>query len=139
MSRQVPVDWTDYNGHMNESRYGQVFSDAADYVMRLVGADAAYVAGGHSYFTAETTTQFLAETHAGDAITCDSYIALAEGKKLRFQHVMKGADGQVLARCNQFLLHVSLRTRKSCDPAPEIAAKLAAYATQHEPLLAEKM
>ncbi|MGC6439915.1 MAG: carnitine 3-dehydrogenase, partial [Candidatus Puniceispirillaceae bacterium] len=30
IARQIPVDWTDYNGHMNESRYGQVFSDAAD-------------------------------------------------------------------------------------------------------------
>lgn len=30
--RVVPSDWTDYNGHMNESRYGQVFSDAADAV-----------------------------------------------------------------------------------------------------------
>ena len=30
VSRKVPVDWTDYNGHMNEGRYGQVYSDAAD-------------------------------------------------------------------------------------------------------------
>src|SRR6056297_4301839 len=53
--RKVPVDWTDLNGHMNEGRYGQVFSDASEELMTHVGADAAYVASGHSYFTAEST------------------------------------------------------------------------------------
>ena len=49
--RFVPMDWTDYNGHMNESRYGQVFSDAADAIMKLIGADDVYVDSGLSYFT----------------------------------------------------------------------------------------
>jgi len=29
-----------------------------------------------------------------------------------------------VATCNQFLLHVSLETRKSCDPAAHITEKL---------------
>jgi len=28
--RVVPLDWTDYNGHMNEARYLQAFCDATD-------------------------------------------------------------------------------------------------------------
>ncbi|MBT4873451.1 MAG: carnitine 3-dehydrogenase, partial [Marinovum sp.] len=51
VERTVPIDWTDNNGHMNESRYGQVFSDAADAFMIAVGADADYIAAGHSFFT----------------------------------------------------------------------------------------
>ncbi len=39
LKRVIPIDWMDYNGHMNESRYGQVFSDAGDVVMGMVGAD----------------------------------------------------------------------------------------------------
>ena len=66
--RVVPVDWTDYNGHMNEGRYGQVFSDAADGFMLAIGADQEYVAGGHSFFTLETTIKYLLETHAGEDI-----------------------------------------------------------------------
>ena len=54
VSRKVPVDWTDYNGHMNEGRYGQVYSDAADGFLWAVGADKAYVSSGYSYFTVET-------------------------------------------------------------------------------------
>ena len=30
LRRAVPLDWTDYNGHMNEARYLQAFGDATD-------------------------------------------------------------------------------------------------------------
>lgn len=130
--RIVPVDWTDYNGHMNEGRYGQVFSDAADAVMAHIGADAAYIASGLSYFTAETTIKYLAETHAGEAIEVRSRITLGHGKKLRLWHEMvRAADDTVLATCDQFLLHVSLETRASCPPAPAVQARVEALAAQH--------
>ena len=29
VARAIPIDWTDYNGHMTESRYGQPWSGAA--------------------------------------------------------------------------------------------------------------
>ena len=98
--RTVPIDWTDYNGHMNEGRYGQVFSDAADAVMIHVGADADYIAAGLSYFTAETTIKYLAETHAGEPFYVETTVLLGEGKKLKLYHEMKrGAEGEKLATC----------------------------------------
>ena len=130
--RVIPSDWTDYNGHMNEGRYGQVFSDAADAVMTHVGADAEYIASGLSYFTVETTVKYLEETHAGEAVIVETRALLGEGKKLKLGHEMKRAsDGAVLATCEQFMLHVSLRTRKSCDPEPHVAAKVAHLASSH--------
>ncbi len=126
VARAIPIDWTDYNGHMNESRYGQVWSDAADALMTLIGADADYIKSGLSYFTVDTHTKFLDECHAGDTITVTTHILEGAGKKLRLFHEMKNARGDVVASCNQFLLHVSLETRKSCDPAPHVADKMAA-------------
>jgi carnitine 3-dehydrogenase len=123
-SRIVPVDWTDGNGHMNEGRYGQVFSDAADGFLLAVGVDDAYLAAGHSYFTVETSIKFLNETHAGDHIVVDSTVELSEGKKLKLAHEMKRADGTVLATASQFMLHVSLDTRKSCPPVGAVATAL---------------
>ena len=129
VSRTIPVDWTDYNGHMNESRYGQVFSDAADAFLQSLGMDEAYVAAGHSYFTAETNIKYLMETHAGDAIIVDSEVLLAEGKKLKLAHQMKCANkGTILANCEQFLLHVSLETRSSCAPIGVVAEAIAKLA-----------
>lgn len=127
LERVVPIDWTDYNGHMNESRYGQVFSDAGDVVMAMVGADAAYIDSGYSYFTVDNHVTYRNETHAGEAIRVRTQVLEAKGKKLRMYHEMlRASDGELLATCNQLLVHVSLETRKSCEPGPEMAAKMAA-------------
>ena len=131
--RSIPVDWTDYNGHMNEGRYGQLFSDAADAVMVHVGADAAYIKAGLSYFTAETTIKYLDETHAGEQIEVETRVTVGQGKKLRLFHEMKRAsDSAVLSTCDQFLLHVDLTTRRSCDPAPQVRAEVEALAALHK-------
>ena len=128
--RQVPIDWTDYNGHMNESRYGQVFSDAADDVMIRIGANADYIARGLSYFTVDIHIQFRAETHAGQKIHVETRVLEGAGKKLRLAHRMLAEDGALLAEAEQLLIHVSLETRRACEPPPEVAAKAAALAAQ---------
>ena len=131
--RVVPIDWTDVNGHMNEGRYGQVFSDAAEEVMRVVGADDDYVASGLSYFTVDTAVKYLAETHAGERVIVESTVTVGEGKKLRCFHRMKRkSDGEVMATCDQFMLHVSLETRRTCDPLPHVTENVARLAALHK-------
>lgn len=131
MRRTVPVDWTDYNGHMNESRYGQVFSDAADVVMEMIGADADYINAGHSYFTVDIRIKFQQETHVAQSFSVTSRILDGSGKKLRLAHDMLDASGSVLASAEQLLIHVSLKTRRACTPLPDVATKLAALAAAH--------
>ncbi|WP_083220218.1 carnitine 3-dehydrogenase [Hoeflea olei] len=127
LRRVIPIDWMDYNGHMNESRYGQVFSDAGDVVMAMVGADKDYIAGGLSYFTVSNEVGYLNETRLGEAIHVRTQVLEAHGKKLRLYHEMiRTADRDLLATCNQLLIHVSLETRKSCEPEGEVLAKITA-------------
>lgn len=133
LHRTIPVDWTDINGHMNEGRYGQIFSDAAEEIMAYVGADGDYIASGLSYFTAETTVKYLMETHAGEAVTVESRVTQGEGKKLRCFHEMKRAsDGALLATCDQFMLHVDLGSRRTCEPPEHVLEKVEALAALHE-------
>ena len=134
VNRSVPVDWTDYNLHMNEGRYGQVFSDAADAVMMGIGANADYIKSGLSYFTVETKVNYLEECIAGDRFYVDSQIILADGKKLKLAHKMCAEDGSVIATCEQFLLHVDLTTRKSCPPREEIEKNMITMAEIHAAL-----
>ena len=47
----------------------------------------------------------------------------AEGKKLRLYHEMFRGD-ELLSTCNQLLIHVSLETRRSCEPGAAVADKL---------------
>ena len=61
-ARACPT-WVDYNGHVHESRYLQVFSDATDV---LLGHAWARPGCGGSYFTVETHLAHLRPLHAGD-------------------------------------------------------------------------
>ena len=73
--------------------------------------------------------QDLQETHAGEAVSVKTKVLLAEGKKLKLSHEMIAAQsGEVRASCDQFLLHVSLETRKSCDPLEPVKSHLASLA-----------
>lgn len=134
IDRIVPVDWTDYNGHMNESRYGQVFSDAADAMMKLVGADAAYIDSGKSYFTVDSRIRYLNETLAGQRIHVDSQVLEGKGKKYRVFHRMKNEAGEELATGEQLMIHVDLTTRSSSVPDASVLEKLEALAAAHATL-----
>jgi carnitine 3-dehydrogenase len=133
VERAVPLDWTDYNGHMNEAKYLQAFGDATDRLMWLVGCDADYIASGSSYFTAETHIRHLDEVHAGAVIRVETQVLRGEGKKLHLFHRMFEGERE-LATGEHFLLHVSLDTRKACDPDGRVAVPLAKVAAAHATL-----
>jgi carnitine 3-dehydrogenase len=131
LERRVPADWTDYNNHMNESRYLQCFADASDALLRLIGVDADYVAGGGSYFTVETHIRHLDEVAALEPVKVTTQVLAAEGKKLRLFHRLWHGDGRLLATGEHLLIHVSLATRSAAEPAPAIATKAAEIARAH--------
>ena len=131
--RTVPLDWTDYNGHMTESRYLHAFADATDRFMEIIGCDAAYISSGGSYFTAETHIRHLDEVHAGAIITITTRVIEGAGKKMHLWHEMREGD-HVLATGEHFLLHVSLDTRKPSAPSPAIEAALVRFAAGHAAL-----
>jgi acyl-CoA thioesterase FadM len=79
---QVPTSFVDYNGHMNEAPYMEVAARASDRFMEMIGADAAYIAGGLSYFTAENHIRYLAEIDIGDRITVTTQALGGDGRKL---------------------------------------------------------
>lgn len=130
--RTIPCDWTDINGHMNEGRYGQIFSDAAEEIMAFIGADDDYIAAGMSYFTVETTIRYINETHAGEMVEVHTLVTQGEGKKLRCFHELKRMENNdLLATCDQMMLHVSLTTRRTCTPADHVREKVEELAALH--------
>lgn len=130
VARAVPLDWTDYNGHMNEARYLQAFGDATDRFMEIVGCDADYIASGGSYFTAETHICHLDEVRAGARIRVETQCLLGEGKKMHLFHRMWEGE-RLLATGEHMLIHVSLETRRASVPAEQIAARLGEIAAAH--------
>ncbi|QDC09973.1 carnitine 3-dehydrogenase [Oceanicola sp. D3] len=131
LRRTIPVDWTDYNGHMNESRYGQLWSDAGDTILVAIGMGPDSPGSqGASWFTVDNHIKYLAEVHAGAACEVRTTILMAEGKKLRMHHEMYVGE-TLSASCTQLLLHIDMETRRSAPPAPEVAEKLSKYAKAH--------
>ena len=133
LNRTVPLDWTDYNGHMNEAKYLQAFGDATDRFMEIVGCDADYIATGGSYFTAETHIRHLDEIHAGHRIHVDTICLAGQGKKMHlFHQLWEGA--RLCATGEHILIHVSLDSRRPSDPSDTIARQIAAIETGHAAL-----
>ena len=119
VERAIPLDWTDYNGHMNEARYLQAFGDATDRFMLLIGCDAEYIATGGSYFTAETHIRHLGELSPGDPIETRTTCLGAAGKRMHLWHEMWSED-RLCATGEHMLVHVDMATRRPAPPGPRL-------------------
>lgn len=115
LSRRVPPDWVDYNGHMNEQFYLTVFSDATDRFLLWAGMDDACVSAGHSVFTVETHIRHLAEIDIGAEIDMTTRVLDGGGKRLHLWHELRCGE-QVCATGEQMLLHMDLRMRHVAAP-----------------------
>jgi carnitine 3-dehydrogenase len=120
---QVLPGWIDYNGHMTESRYLFAGSETSDAFLRLIGAGMDYVAGGHSYYTAETHIMHLGEAKLGDRLTGSLQVLSADEKRLHvFIRIEK--DGAAVATLEQMLLHVDMAAGRACPAAPGVLDSL---------------
>jgi carnitine 3-dehydrogenase len=128
----VSPAWIDYNGHMTEYRYLQVFGDTSDALLRLIGVDVAYVAGGHSYHTVETYIRHLGEARLGQALCSTCQILSADEKRLHvFHRLHDAATGHLLATGEHMLLHVDTNAGKAAPAASHVLEKLQQLAVAH--------
>jgi carnitine 3-dehydrogenase len=130
VERQVPENWTDYNGHMNEARYLEAASQGTDRFMELIGAGPDYVAAGRSYFTVETHIRHLDEVRAGERLLVTTQLLAGAGRKLHLFHRLS-VGGREVATIETLLIHVDLATRRSSEPSAEVAAELGRIAAVH--------
>ncbi len=108
LTGSVRPEWIDYNGHMTDSRYHQVFGDAMDALYRRLGVDEAYRAAGHMFYTVETHNTHRAELRTGEMYRVESRVLKAEAKRLHVMHSVYRARDQVLAATGeQMHLHVN--------------------------------
>lgn len=129
---RVAPEWVDYNGHMTESRYLQVFGDASDALLRYIGVDSAYHAAGFSYFTVETHILHLREARANEALCATTQLLAADDKRIHlFHRLYRDGEDQLLATAEQMLLHVDTCASRACPARPEIVARLRRIAEAH--------
>lgn len=129
---RVEPGWLDYNGHMNESRYLQVFSTASDALLQLIGADVAYVERGHSFYTAETHIIHVRELRADAPFYVTTQILAADEKRMHVWQTLYRADDDLVAATGEHMyLHVDSKAKSTCPMLPEVADRLALVVAAH--------
>jgi carnitine 3-dehydrogenase len=132
---QVESGWLDYNGHMNESRYLQVFGDATDALLRYIGVDSDYLASGLSYYTVETHIMHLKEVRGGERLHVTTQVLGADEKRMHLFHTINQTRGEApLASAEQMLLHVDTKQSRAVPARTDVFARLKQIADAHTPL-----
>jgi carnitine 3-dehydrogenase / betainyl-CoA thioesterase len=133
--RRIPAEWVDYNGHVHESRYLQLFADATDALLGELGVDADYLAAGASYFTVETHLSHLRQLEAGDRVHVTTQVLDSDEKRLHVFHVLlcEGEDDPV-ATAEQMLLHVDTESGRAAPAREPVCTRVAELTAQHEAL-----
>jgi carnitine 3-dehydrogenase len=133
--REIPPEWIDYNGHVHESRYLQLFGDATDALLRRIGVDQEYVAAGHSYYTVETHLSHLQQLVAGERVRVLTQVLGHDERRLHLFHTLtrQDDDGPVAA-AEQMLIHVDTAAARAAPVRAPVAARVQTLAADHAAL-----
>lgn len=134
---RVHEDWVDYNGHMTESRYLQVFGDATDAFLHFIGVDKDYLASGRSLYTVETHIRHLREVKMGEPLRVETQLLGFDGKRVRMVHQMFGGpDDALLATGEHMMLHVDTQKSAATPMDEQLTLNLKELWTHHQHLAA---
>jgi carnitine 3-dehydrogenase len=135
LETHVRPEWVDYNGHMTDSRYLQVFGDATDAVFRLAGIDDAYRRSGRALYTAETHVIHKAEARSPEPLYVTTRVLEVDEKRVRLFHSLyRTRDDALVASAEQLYLHVNSAAGKVTPLEPSVRMRLARLqAAAHEP------
>jgi carnitine 3-dehydrogenase len=132
---EVRPEWIDYNGHMTDSRYLQVFGDATDALLRYAGVDDAYRSSGRALFTVESHVMHQAEAHALEGLYVSSRVLELDDKRVRLFHALhRRSDDALVATAEQVYLHVSAGRAAAMDAGVRASLARVHAAQAHLPL-----
>jgi carnitine 3-dehydrogenase len=132
---RVEPGWVDFNDHLTESRYLQVFGDATEALLRVIGVDQQYHRGGHNYYTVETHLRHLREVESGVPLHVTTQILAADEKRIHLFHSLYRSDSEtLLATAEQMQLHVDTRASRACPAATDVLERVQRLAAAHRTL-----
>ena len=126
MSRQVPAEWIDYNGHMNVAYYLLAADNAFDVYLNHIGIDGAQVSrGAISTFALENHISYLREMLEGDPFTASFQLLDLDHKRFHYLiNLHQSAAGYHAAAIEGISIFMDMAARKTAAAPPDIAAKL---------------
>lgn len=110
----VLPEWLDYNGHMTEHRYLQVFGESSDALYGYLGVDFERAEKG-AYYTLETHIRHRAEAKVETQLWSETEILGYDEKRLHLFHRLYNSSGDLLATGEHLSIHVKA---SAAAPAP---------------------
>ena len=121
----VRPEWIDYNGHMTDSRYLQVFGDAMDALFRWAGVDDAYRQAGRAMYTVESHVKHVAEAKVLEPIYVTTQVLELDAKRVRLHHSLyRRRDEAVIATATQLYVHVDTHAKHAAPFEKSVHARL---------------
>jgi carnitine 3-dehydrogenase len=131
VDRAIPPEWIDYNGHVHESRYLQLFADATDGLLRLIGVDGAYLEHG-SYYTVESHLSHLDQLVVGDRVHVTTQLLGWDEKRLHvFHRILRDGQHDPVALAEQMLVHVDTAAGRAAPVQGDVRDRIAALSEAH--------
>jgi len=107
----VRPEWLDYNGHMNDSAYGIVCTQANELFLEALGLSADYQAATHhAMFTVEAHLRYLAEVGPDDELEAETLLVDHGPKRLHVHTTIHRSDGTAALTGEYLFLHVDQGT-----------------------------
>ena len=117
----VRPEWVDYNSHMSDFRYLQVFGEAMEVLYRRVGVDEAYRRTGRMLYTVNSQIAYLAEAKVNEPLYATTRVLSVDDKRLKVLHQLHRArDDRLIATGEQTHLHVNTQAGKACAMADKV-------------------
>ena len=122
---QVRAEWVDYNGHMSDFRYLQVFGEAMDALYRRVGVDDAYRLSGRMLYTVDTQISYLAEAKVNEPLYATTQVVSVDDKRLKVLHRLhRVRDNALIASSEQTHLHVNTQAGQASAMDRDVRRRL---------------
>ncbi|WP_234032383.1 thioesterase family protein [Lentibacillus cibarius] len=134
IKHNVPAEWIDYNGHMNDAEYVRAFSWGVDRFMKLIGiTDELREQQRYTIYTMETHVCYLDEMKLDEPFEVQMQMIDYDAKRVHIFFELFGENGKRAATSEQMLMGID---QESVRPAPfpeEVYENVKELAKHHTP------
>jgi acyl-CoA thioester hydrolase len=128
---RVLDDWADYNGHMTEHRYLQVFGESTDQLLAHIGVDFSQAIEG-AFYTLETHIRHLRECRPGTLLWTSTELLGYDDRKMHTYHRLFDSTDKMLATGEHLSIHVA--RSKACRVSSGMLQRISAIFEQQRQL-----
>lgn len=135
-SIEVQASWLDYNGHMTEFRFVELFCEGEERFLQAIGFDTDYREKGYTFFSARAFVHYLRECKFLDELAIYTSVVESNARQFKLlQYLTRPKDNTTVAIAEQVMVHVDTRSRRPCDLLPELKQGLQIVSNKHAMLL----